>query len=119
MPNEGFSISVTGLQELSSYVATLPTLLKTGLTTNINEIFDQAYEQMQKDVPVRTGNLKRSIKKSGGQGESSKVLAQITVSAPYAGYVNFGTFRMRPRPFATSAYNMIISQLGRNMLVMK
>lgn len=116
MPSD-FSISITGIQELQNYVAVLSGTLKTKLQTQVDEIVEQAYQQMQRDVPVRTGKLKKSIKKADSGGGNT--MAQITVSAPYAGYVEFGTFRQRPQPFATNAYNFIISQLERNILAIK
>jgi HK97 gp10 family phage protein len=54
------------------------------------------YDEAQSRVPVRTGQLKRSI------GQSiSMVEMRIFATAPYAAFVNFGTSRMPARPFMT------------------
>jgi HK97 gp10 family phage protein len=107
----GFSMEVTGLQELATYAATLAATLKPQITLQLSSIFEQATGRMQRDVPVRTGFLKNSIKlNKGGGGE---ILVQINITAKYAGFVNFGTFRMRPRPFASNGYNFILSEMKR------
>jgi hypothetical protein len=72
---------------------------------------EQATGRMQRDCPVRTGFLKRSIKLN--QGGDGSILAQINITAKYAGFVNFGTWRMLPRPFASDGYNFILSEMKR------
>jgi HK97 gp10 family phage protein len=107
----GFSLQVTGFQELANYAMQLATTLKPMITLQLSQIFEQATGRMQRDCPVRTGFLKGSIKlNKGGDGA---ILVQINITAKYAGFVNFGTFRMRPRPFASNGYNFILSEMKR------
>ncbi|GEM_PF-793134 len=52
-------------------------------------------------VPVRTGRLRHSIR-VGPDREAGRVgasVATIIADAPYAGFVEFGTVRMAPRPY--------------------
>jgi HK97 gp10 family phage protein len=61
-------------------------------------------------VPVRTGNLQASIKKSKIRVEDETVSGSIYVDkklAPYAIFVEVGTSRMRPRPFMRPVVNII------------
>jgi len=110
MPS-GFSIEITGFQEAASALTTLPNTLKTNLVTQVGELFDEAANRARSDCPVRTGNLKRSI--TVNKSASNTTIAQINITAKYAGFVNFGTKKMKPRPFATNAYNLILSELSR------
>lgn len=56
-------------------------------------------------VPVRTGNLRDSIRvtPSSEAGRLGLAAAGIAADAPYAGFVEFGTARMRPRPYIRPA----------------
>jgi hypothetical protein len=52
-------------------------------------------------TPVDTGDLKN--KKQMDMASPGNLSAQITWTMEYAGFVNFGTVYMAPRPYATSA----------------
>ncbi len=56
----------------------------------------------QLGVPVQTGALQASIKKSV-EATSKGFLGRIWTSLNYAGYVEFGTSRMQARPFMRPA----------------
>lgn len=53
---------------------------------------------MQNQSPVRTGYLRQSIRSYFPNPMS----VAINAWAPYAGFVNYGTFRMPSRPFFTA-----------------
>ncbi|MEM4417831.1 MAG: HK97 gp10 family phage protein [Nitrososphaerota archaeon] len=55
--------------------------------------------------PVRTGRLRASIK-AGREGPLRYV---VEASAPYAGYVEFGTSRMPPKPFMGPAISIALA----------
>lgn len=56
-------------------------------------------------VPVRTGNLRDSIGLAPGTegGRTGTALVSVVATAPYAGYVEFGTVHMAPRPYMRPA----------------
>jgi HK97 gp10 family phage protein len=110
MPS-GFSLQVTGLQELANFVQQLATNIKPSLIIALSTIFDAGANRMRSDCPVRTGNLKRSI--TLNKSPQGNILVQINITAKYAGFVNFGTVHMRPRPYASNGYNFILSEMKR------
>lgn len=109
--SSGFSLEIKGLQELANFALQLATNIRPSLTIALSEIFDAGANRMRSDCPVRTGNLKRSI--ALNKTQEGNILVQINITAKYAGFVNFGTVRMRPRPFASNGYNFILSEMKR------
>lgn len=105
-----FSLKIEGLQELAAYTTQLARNIKPSITIALSEIFEAGANRMRSDCPVRTGNLKRSITLNEGSGT---ILVQINITAKYAGFVNFGTHRMRPRPFASNGYAFILAEMKR------
>lgn len=110
MPS-GFSLQIEGLQQLAAYATQLAATIKPRITLAISNIFEQSSNRMRSDCPVRTGNLKKSI--TLNKSSEGTILVQINITAKYAGFVNFGTYRMRPRPFASNGYNFILSEMKR------
>ncbi|GBC68389.1 hypothetical protein HRbin01_00070 [archaeon HR01] len=55
--------------------------------------------------PVRTGRLRASIKAS----REGPLLYVVEASAPYAGYVEFGTSKMPPKPFMGPAISIALA----------
>jgi HK97 gp10 family phage protein len=110
MPS-GFSLEISGIEELAAAATALASTLKTNLVIQLSEIFETGANRARSDCPVRTGFLKRSI--TLNKTASGTMLVQINITAKYAGFVNFGTRKMRPRPFASNAYNFILSEMKR------
>ena len=108
---QGFSLQITGLNELATYATQLARNIKPSIILALSEIFDVGANRMRSDCPVRTGTLRRSI--TLNKSAEGAILVQINITAKYAGFVNFGTIRMRPRPFATNGYNLILSEMKR------
>ncbi len=59
-----------------------------------NDLIAEIVEDAKRYAPVDTGRLRNSIHREGDS---------IVVSAPYAGYVEFGTRNMAPQPFLRPA----------------
>lgn len=106
-----FELKVTGLNELAAYAQQLAANIKPTLIVALTTIFETGADRMRSDCPVRKGNLRRSI--TLNKSASGNILVQINITAKYAGFVNFGTHRMRPRPYATNGYNLILSEMKR------
>jgi len=108
---QGFSLEISGLQQLALYATQLASTIKQQIIIQLTNIFEQSATRMRSDCPVRTGFLKKSI--TLNKSAQGSILIQINITAKYAGFVNFGTVRMRPRPFASNGYNFILSEMKR------
>jgi HK97 gp10 family phage protein len=62
---------------------------------------------------VRTGNLRDSISEPDVRKSSGALVGQITIAAPYAGYLERGTGRIAPRPFVRPAIDALLKGLSR------
>jgi HK97 gp10 family phage protein len=108
---QGFSLEISGIPQLIAYVSQLATTIKQQIIIQLTSIFEQSATRMRSDCPVRTGFLKKSI--TLNKSASGSILVQINITAKYAGFVNFGTIHMRPRPFASNGYNFILAEMKR------
>lgn len=102
-------MTIDGIPQLTAYVTSLSTNLRKEVTAQVSSVFQSELNGIINDAPIRTGALRRSghFVMGGGKG----ILCQIVFSAGHAGYVNFGTFRMMSRPFATNGHKRIVSKL--------
>ncbi|EOS78950.1 HK97 gp10 family phage protein [Dorea sp. 5-2] len=66
----------------------------------------------QRNVPVKTGNLKRSIQLEISDGG---LLAKSEATAEYAPYVEWGTRYMEAQPYMKPAFNEQKEQFRRDM----
>lgn len=67
--------------------------------------------QARQDVPVKTGNLGRSIREDPIKTVGPfRVEGGVTATAPYAVFVHNGTSRMKARPFLLNAAKRVASQ---------
>lgn len=87
---------IIGLDELNRLFANLPNAFDRIFETAGKTYSKSVFEEAHKRVPVKTGYLKSRI----AMHTSTKEV-RISNDAPYAAAVNFGTFRMRARPFLT------------------
>lgn len=93
-------IKLTGVRELQKKLKQNATLddVKQVVKHNGSELQTKA----QRNAPVDTGNLKRSI----GLGiRDSGMTAEVEPTAEYAPYVEFGTRFMNAQPFVGSAFH--------------
>jgi len=80
-------------------------------------------------VPVKTGNLKRSIYATGKAGstyeykrgykkevETKKGLAATTASAPHSHLLEFGTRKMPPQPYMRPSLDSAKNKLGEKFV---
>ena len=60
-------------------------------------------ERAQRNAPVDTGNLRRSISLSVKDGGMT---AEVTATADYSAYVEYGTRYMEAQPYMQPAFNV-------------
>ena len=98
-------INVTGARGGSNAFNELATLIQYKIIPeNLKSHAQKANDDQRKVVPIRTGRLRNSISYTiNGQLELN-----IFANAPYARFVEFGTYRMRARPFFYPAINFWI-----------
>lgn len=60
---------------------------------------ESALQKALEKVPVRTGRLRSSIRKTKNGNQ-----ARVTTACSYASYVEMGTRKMRARPFLAPAF---------------
>ena len=80
------------------------------LTKEIHQAANRIAERANRDVPVDTGRLLRSI-----DVKKWTLRAQVLVKAPYAGFVEKGTRNMKAQPYFFKHIDPVIKQLERNI----
>lgn len=76
-------------------------------------VADRIVSDARSRAPVQTGYLRSSI--SSVSVESGKS-ANVVVGAPYAAYVEYGTYKMAARPFLTPAFEAHAKELGLELM---
>jgi HK97 gp10 family phage protein len=90
------NVRIEGIDELNTLFKNLVPAMEQAFTNITNQYANTILQEMRSIVPVKTGYLKSTI----GSGSSANVL-ELFVTAFYAGYINYGTSRMKARPFFT------------------
>lgn len=98
--NSNKYFKIEGLDQLNILFTNLNPEVKKGFQATTGKYAASMYREMITRVPVRTGYLKSTI----GSASSPDRL-ELYVTADYAGYVNYGTSRMKARPFFTAVIN--------------
>jgi HK97 gp10 family phage protein len=93
------TVNVKPLQRLGE-------LLAVEVEKALETLSAETVKDAQSRAPVRTGFLRDSI-----SGTVTGPALVISVTAPYAGFVELGTRRMPARPFATPAVDQAKSKL--------
>lgn len=110
--SSGFTIISTEVRDLARDLAAAAGAIGPVATSVQREYGQKIVARAKQLAPVRTGALQRSIRIAGGSRESSRLgLSEVVIEADttpetgrsYAGYVEFGTSRMAPRPFLRPA----------------
>lgn len=93
-------VKVVGVKHLSAALKRRcdPALLKQAVKINGAEM----HQKSQRNAPYDTGNLRRSIQLDITDGGMT---AEVTATAHYAQYVEYGTRYMRAQPYMKPAFN--------------
>lgn len=94
------SVKMTGVKELRLKLKGNMNLSSVKHVVRMNGAEMQA--KAQRNAPVDTGNLKRSI---GLEIRDNGLTAEVEALAEYAPYVEWGTRFMRAQPFIRPAFN--------------
>lgn len=100
------SVTIEGLDQFNTFIRLLEPKLADVFFKIGNEYANLMYSTMRSVVPVRTGYLKSTI----GKSSSATTEIMVYVDASYAGYVNFGTRRMKAQPYFTSTVQQFVPQ---------
>jgi HK97 gp10 family phage protein len=90
------NVRIEGIDELNTLFKNLVPAMQKSFSDITNQYANTILQEMRSIVPVKTGYLKSTI----GSSNAANAL-QLFVTASYAGYINYGTRRMRARPFFT------------------
>ena len=96
-------IQISGIPQLSEKLRTKTEEVKKLLFKNVEQGSINIQDGAKGVVPVRTGRLKRSIINKVTQS-GMKTEGVIHPNTEYESYVEFGTSRMRARPYMTPSF---------------
>lgn len=113
------SSNVKGLEKLLRTLEKVPKELEGDVAVVLEANAQEIEVGAKRRAPVDTGKLRQSIKAEKVADKTYKIAANSTGLAPYAPFVEFGTFRQRAQPFLFPAFfagrNRFIKDL-ENML---
>lgn len=90
-------IEVKGMVGAERFLAELDQNIANQAARALDKYAENRIDEMRSQAPVKTGYLRNNIRMNKPNPNS----VQLNSWAPYSGYVNYGTSRMRPRPFFT------------------
>ena len=85
-----FEIVVTGADELIARFRKAPEIVKTEMIKGVDRLTFAGQATSQKEAPVDTGNLRRSITQTKASFAGGSVSGAWGTNLPYAKYVEFG-----------------------------
>lgn len=115
---EWFSVSLKGFEETRKLMELLPdkiqrNAMKQAMAAGARKILQEA----RRRVPVRTGELKKSLEvkfvKAASQGTFGKIVYKVQAKRPqgsHANLVELGTTRAQPHPFLRPAFDVAKDQ---------
>jgi HK97 gp10 family phage protein len=90
------NVRIEGIDELNTLFQNLVPEMEKSFHEITGQYATKIHSEMTSIVPVKTGYLRSTI----GTSSSTNSL-QFYVTAHYAGFINYGTRRMKARPFFT------------------
>ena len=99
-------IRVYGVGDVVNRLEEIKERVREFISREIQEVGDYCVKRARELAPVRTGRLRSSI--------NMRIVAGgvvVEATAPYAGYVEYGTRFMRPRPYIRPAVREALERL--------
>ncbi len=106
----GMKVSVTGVDGIIRNLHATSARLVATLNAQIAMCSARIVTNAKANAPYRTGRLRNSI-----AARISRLEAEIVATAPYAGFVEHGTWKMRAHPFLLPALEMERAYLLANL----
>jgi len=103
-----FKVTFKGIPETKSFMERAPLALKTAVKTSLKQAAVLTKEEAIRNVPVRTGKLRKSIYYRVNSDEMGYTVGAKTL---YASYVEYGTRYMRAQPYIRPAFLFVASNL--------
>lgn len=85
--------------ELSEQFKQVDEIVRRILEEEIYRAALQTQNKARQTAPIDTGNLRRSIQATGWEDVEKDLIYHVQAKAEYAGYVEFGTVKMKARPY--------------------
>lgn len=96
-----------GLEKLHAKLAALPAVAKAEMKAALDQSADELIAMQQRLVAVDEGDVKDSIEKKEGRHELAVIVQAGGPKAPHARWLEFGTTKMRARPYFFPAYRSL------------
>ena len=97
-------IEIEGMDALIQRLGSLEDRGKKAESAALRRAGDVIQEAVKREAPVRSGELRDSIKRSGVREDSEGKYVLVWPSKYYAHMVEFGTVKMRANPFMGRGY---------------
>lgn len=94
----GVSVTINGAENAIGILDELQEGINEGITRGVSEAGEIVVTEAKANCPVDTGNLRSSINK-----QASGNTCTVGTNCEYAGYVEFGTYKMAAQPYLVPA----------------
>ena len=102
-----------GLEKALKALEAAPETLRQIGAQELSDGADRIVALARQIVPVKTGRLQQSIDVK--ELKPSELTVTVGASAPYAGFVEYGTSRMAERPYMRPAIDAVGPEIVENM----
>ena len=92
------SVTINGTENAIGILDGLRESINEGITRGVSEAGEIVVTEAKANCPVDTGNLRASINK-----QASGNTCTVGTNCEYAGYVEFGTYKMAAQPYLVPA----------------
>lgn len=98
-------VTIRGMDEVIARLKALDPAMQAAAKDGLESGAEKMEARIQAGTPVKTGNLKASIKAGPVTGGGAHLKVEIKTEVDYASYVELGTSKMSARPFMRPGFN--------------